>query len=250
MNDHNRKEIDLFISELNKNGLSYSYEIIKQEDIKDSIYDGIHGYEDMPNVEDIVILKTEDHIETDNNVKFLIIESYKEVINDLKFGTPSFSYVVDNIENSNISHYQLDDISVKQYQTISEAAAKIIENFENQMFQRYMTLDIFDNKKTNSTHNQLREICIADSLINKFNKTGKELFKTEIDADNLKLMAYCKKYNNWAEISHIEDFNISTQTVSFLSENYPLYINEITDLAAYNAKNLNIKTNKSKNTIA
>lgn len=247
MNRNNQNELNLFISEINKSGLPYTYEILPSQEIKNSKYDGIIVYEDMPNVEEIVILKSAEHTETDNNFKFLIIESYKEPINGLKFGTPSFSYIVDNIDSSNFSCYQLDDISIKQYPTISEAAAQIVENFENQMFQKYMTLDIFENSQINTRNDKIKDLCIAESLINKFNHFGKDLFKTELDVDNLKLISFCNKYNNWTEISHTEDFNISSQVVSFLSENYPLYINEVTDLATYNSKPLNIKAIKPKN---
>lgn len=241
-----KAELDSFIIELNKSGFPYSYEILTAADIKKSKYEGIYGYSDMPNVEEIVIFKSSEHSETDNDFKFLIVESYKENINGLKFGTPSFSYVIDNIGLSNVSCYQLDDVSLNQYESISEAASKTIENFENQMFQKYMSLDIFTNNILRSRNEELKELCLAESLILKFNDFGKNIFNTEIEIDNLKLVAFSKKYNNWTEIAHTEEFSISSQVVSFLSENYPLYINESTELSAYNSKIFNVKSLKNK----
>lgn len=242
-----KKELDSFIKELNNLGFPYSYQAVERDPVKGFKKEELSNYDALTNIEEIILLKSAEHPETDSDVKFLLVEIYKESLNDLKFGVPSFSYIVDYIGHSNVSCYQVDDTTVNLFLNVSDAVSSAIQNFETQNFQKDMTLDIFEDITLDSTKEEkLKDLCMAESLILKFNENGKNLFSTELDVEHLKLIAYCGKYNNWTEISHFDKSGLSSQVVSFLSENYPTFVQEATDLSSFYAKSENKKTLKSK----
>lgn len=244
MNKEIIKELDNFISEINNFGLPYSYEILKRNKKGIFDYDGLSVYDTLNNVENLILLKSKEHPETENKVKFLVVEVYKEYINNYQFGSPSFTYIYDSIGNSNLAHYQLDSESVGIFKTISDAVSFSISSFEIQNFQKDMTLDIFEKLNIDSSkEDQLKELVLAELLFQRYNSFDKKLFDTKLDTQNLKLIVNCEKYNNWVEISNINEFSISGQVSAFLSENLPVYIKEATDLSSLYAKN-NLKNNK------
>lgn len=243
------KELDTFISELNNNKFKYSYEVLKRNPITGFDKDLISNYNELPNINEIIYIKPEEHSTINSTNKFILIETYHESFNKLEFGVPSFSYFVDHIEQEQISGYQIDDSSVDYFNNISDAVSFAIFNFEIQNFQQEVSLDIFkkiDNRA--SVKEIVQDLCLAESFILSFNKNGNELFKTEIDVDNLKLIAYCDKYNKWTEISHFDNNGLSSQVTTFLSDNYPAFIKETTELSAYYAKQENKKNLKTKKT--
>lgn len=238
-------ELNTFISDINSNNLQYSYEILKRDSINGFDKDLISNYNDLPNINELISLKSSAHPEINFSNNFLLIETYNNSFNNLEFGVPTFSYIVDSTENEKVSGYRLNDDTVDYFINISDAVSHAIFNFEIQNFQQEVSLDIF--KKINnksSVKDIVQDLCLAESFILSFNKNGNELFKTEIDVDNLKLIAYCDKYNKWTEISHFDNTGLSSQVTSFLSENYPAFIKEVTNLSAHYAKQENKKNQK------
>jgi hypothetical protein len=242
-----KKELNSFIKELNSLGFPYSYQSVERNSANVFNNEYLYNYDSLTNIEEIILLQSSEHPETNSEVKFLLVEIYKESVNDLKFGVPSFSYIVDHIDNSNVSCYQLDDSTVRSFTNVSDAVSAAIRNFESQNFQKDMALDIFEELNKKSTkEDKLKDLCMAESLILKFNENGKNLFSTELDVEHSKLIAYCSKYNNWAEISHFDNSGIAAQVTSFLSENYPTFVQEANGLAAFYSKLENKKSLKSK----
>lgn len=233
-----------YISKLNEFGLPYSFEILERNNKGEFENDGLYGYKDIPNVDKLILLTSADHIETQGDIKFLVVETY--TYSDpagFRFGVPSYSFVNDEIDGHDISCYQLNDDTPKTFKTIYEALADCVKTFEIDNLQKELSTDIFTEcslllTEDNSVDNiGLAQLSLAESIFNNYNTYNKDLFECQYDIhpeeeSKTRLIVSCKKYNDWTDVIYTGNpVTLGTQVSSFLSDNFTKYVSESTDLS-------------------
>lgn len=226
-----------YISKLNNLGLPYSFEILDRDSTGYFSHSGLDGYKDIPNVDKLILLTSKEHKETQDDIKFLVVETYKYPTPEgHHFGVPKFSYVAEDIAGQNISCYQLNDDTPTTYKNIYEALSKCVSTFELDNFQKGIMIDVFseyDKQLKNEKDFKdfgTAQLSLAKSVFDNYNQYGKDLFSSELDKD--RLIVSCKKYDAWTDIVYTGDsYSLAGQVNSFLADTFPKYINETTDIA-------------------
>lgn len=247
--------VDHYIKEVNSLQLPYKAELLTRN--SDGVFDieGLGIYDQMPNVKELLLLSSQEHKETQDAVKFLVVEIYDLPTNNGEYyGVPSISFVHDVMNDCAVSCYMINDDHVETFSSPIDAVLYSIKNFELDNYQRTMSVDLIeaslDEFETDEpVDREIAGLVIAQTLIQSLNYDDRNLFKTEIDLDVPKLIVHCPKYDNWADIIDTTELgNLQQQVISFTADNFSLYINESLDVAKFYCKDdLKIsKKNKSK----
>lgn len=241
MSNEIQDTVDVYIKQLNANGLPYSATILERDEFNQK---GIELYKDIPNVSHLVLLSSKEHPDTLSLPKFLVVEAYSfPTPEGFSFGVPSYSYVNEDTAQGHVSFYRLDeDTPPKTFEHMVDALSYAVKTFEINNFQKDMLLDVYaEFKKTlpNADMNSdLAQLSLASVVLENYNRFGKEIFETELNAGSNKLFVSCPKYNDWTEIVSSQGlYDLQHQVSSFATENFSRFVTEITDMARLDAKN-------------
>jgi len=231
-----KNTIDSYLNELNTLHLPYSSEVLERKSLIGFGYEGLSSYDQMPNVKELILLRSQEHPETLSEFKFLVIEVYdKPTPEGHQYGVPSFSFIRDVSNDCDVACYMLDDETVQTFKSPVDAILNAVQKFELDNYQRSMSIDLIEYNLSDfdaDADKEIASLVMANSLINSFNKFGRDLFKCDIDIDTPKLFVACPKYDNWTDIIDTgEKGNIHQQVIAITNENYARYIEETIDLA-------------------
>lgn len=253
MENNTKKIVDSYIDELNKENMPYATEMVVRNSDGNFPYAGLSTYDDLENVKELILISNQEHPETLDDVKFLVVEIYKVPTPEgHHFGVPSILYVHNVTDDEHVSHYILTDDDVKTFVNPVDAVISSIKNFELDNYQRKMSFDnieanISDLSDGEPFNDEIAGIVLAQGVINSLNTDKIKLFQSSIDLEVPKLVVSCPKYDSWADIVNTgEDGCLHNQIVAFTSENFSRFVDETLDTARVYCLN-SLKDKKNNN---
>lgn len=238
MENNTKKIVDIYIDELNKEQMPYSTQMVSRDSAGKFPYAGLSVYDELTNVKELILISNQEHPETLDDVKFLVVEIYKiPTPEGHHFGVPSILYVNNITDDEYVSRYVINDDEVKTFVNPVDAVIHAIKTFELDNYQRKMSVDNIEINISNLSdgepfNDEIAGVILAQGVLNSLNTSHVKLFESTVDVDVPKLVVSCPKYDNWADIVNTgEDGNLHHQVVAFTSENFSKFIDETLDTA-------------------